>query len=210
MNKSRNPVSAPLGDEQRKAIARWTHMWGSAASLTLEQMDASWDEDDPVGSIGRRDVLSLVLLDAVRNTYRGAKAVLGSDHPQVLIFEEIPDVKDLRDRFEHFDEYLRGAGRAQRNEAHQTAFGAGDALTIVSSEGGGSGGHTIRVRVRESAGDKLYVLQTRTAVRGAGELARAAIDQVGLLDERHLMKCKSCASLEAKDVLDGSTQTPSS
>jgi len=57
------------------------------------------------------DALSLVVIDAINNTYRGARAVVGPIAPSIVRFEKaVPDIRNLRNRLEHFDAYLRGRG----------------------------------------------------------------------------------------------------
>lgn len=128
-------------------------MWAAAAVLVLDQIENAWNDQDPVGSVASRDVLALVLLDAVRNTYRGACSTLGTSNDEVLAFDQAaPGMKALRDRFEHFDEYLRGEGRAQRSKSRVQGIDLDGipGLNITSSRGGGPGGHTIDVTVVEA------------------------------------------------------------
>ncbi len=65
-------------------------------------------------------------------------------------------------------------------------------LEIMSSTGGGAGGHTIEVRARERNGDKFLVLRTRATGDAARQLARATIEAVGLLDDIHVERCPYC------------------
>lgn len=182
-------------DSHGRELARWTHMWASAAVLVLGQIDGTYDPEGPVGSLGKRDVLALVVLDAVRNTYRGARAFLGNDHASVSGFEQSASgMKELRDRFEHFDEYLRGEGLAQRSGRRGPGLDLQGlpGLEITGSRGGGHGGHTIDVKVREAEGDIHYTLMTQTVVDAARVLARDTIDRAGLLDEQHVARCSKC------------------
>src|SRR4051812_38361828 len=167
-------------DDVVREVARWTHAWMCAAALTLARMETSWDDEDPVRSIGERDVLALVVVDAVRNTHRGACAVLGPKSAAVQAFErKLPDIKKLRDRLEHFDDYVRGNGWAQQQERQPLELDGSIGLEITSSTGGGSGGHTIEVKVRGRKGDKAFLLETRPTVYAARELARETIEAVG-------------------------------
>lgn len=187
------PHAGAASDDARE-LARWTHAWAAAAVLTLAQMDAVWDDADPADSVGARDALALVLVDAVRNTYRGALNVLGQRDAAVAAFDTaVPDLKDLRDRFEHFDAYLGGTGHTQA-ERRGPPLDAGGAtrLSISASSGGGPEGHTIRVDVAERNGEQSYRLESRTAVRSAQRLARATIERAGLDDDRHAARCQHC------------------
>lgn len=193
---TKDHVDPNMPDLQLKDLARWTHMWAAAAVLVLAQIEQTWDTEDPVGSVGKRNVLALVLLDAVRNTYRGAQAALGQGNPDVLHFEQsTPRMKELRDRFEHFDEYLQGIGRMQRQRRGRPALNLGGlpGLEITASQGGGRDGHSIDVKVVELTGDTHYTLMTRSTVEGACKLARTTLNHAGLLDARHLAKCSACA-----------------
>lgn len=133
--------------EVKEELARWTHMWFAAAHATLENLEGHWDDTSPATSIGRRDVLCLVLVDAVQNVYRGARAVLPKKSEAIKAFQDdVPGIQDLRNRFEHFDEYVRGQGNAQR--------GAGISNTVTMSvvaSTGGIDGHSIMIEVAEGS-----------------------------------------------------------
>jgi hypothetical protein len=137
----------------------------------------------------------VVVIDAVRNTYRGAAAALGRNSDAVRAFEERqPDLSVVRDRFEHFEDYLRGRGNGQREGSTMLALEGHVGLEIRSSSGGGPGGHSIEVAVRELDGAKTYFIETRAAVTAACVLARAVLENVGLYDDRHAERCLYCAS----------------
>jgi hypothetical protein len=185
-----HPPHAPAVRE----IARWTHAWMCAAATILHGLEAAWDDESPAASVGTRDALTLVLVDAVRNTYRGAAAVLGSDHSAVQTFEQaVPGLKDLRDSLEHFDAYLRGTGHRQPALAGPDAQAdQGAPMAVVDSAGGGPQGHTVQVAVREKTGTQTYQFATGTAVSAARTLARTALEHVGLYNEHHAAACRHC------------------
>jgi hypothetical protein len=159
----------------------------------LQETESTWDYDNPAASVGLRDALLLVIVDAVRNTYRGAQAVLGADSPRVRAFEESqPDLKGVRDRFEHFDDYLRGTGNAQKTGSTMLSSDDVIGLDVRSSSGGGLGGHSIDVAVRERDGEKTYTVQTGLAVDAACILACAVLEEVGLYDDGHAERCVYC------------------
>jgi hypothetical protein len=108
-------------------------------------------------------------------------------------------MKELRDRFEHFDEYLRGEGLAQRSGRRGPGLDLQGlpGLEITGSRGGGRGGHTIDVKVREAGGDIHYMLMTQTVVDAARVLAFDTVDRAGLLDEQHIARCSMCADASA-------------
>jgi hypothetical protein len=60
-----------------------------AAALTLEHLETRWDEESLATSIGERDALSLVIVTAIRNTYRGGCVVLGDYSEPVQAFIEV-------------------------------------------------------------------------------------------------------------------------
>lgn len=61
-----------------------------------------------------QNVEFMLFATALNNAARGAKAVLGHDHAQVVAFEEaVRDGKHIRDMLEHFDNYLTGTGKLQ-------------------------------------------------------------------------------------------------
>lgn len=182
------------GSRARIEVARWTHVWMCAAARTYKHLESIWDDESPGSSIGARDALSLVVIDAVRNTYRGATAVLGDDSDAVRVFEERqPDLKVVRDRFEHFEDYLRGAGHAQKTGKSMMVLDDLIGLAISSSSGGGPGGHSIEVTVREQNGEKTYSIETGAAVDAARTLARVVLTEVGLYDDQHADRCLYCA-----------------
>lgn len=182
----------------REELARWTHLWLAAAVSTLEHLESIWDEEDPVRSLGRRDALSLVVIDAVRNVYRGGLAVLGPEDSNILAFEErAGGMKDLRDRLEHFDSYLEGRGFAQTGGYGRPPLALDGAigLRLVMSAGGGPGGHTITVAVVEAHGnEEEFVFESRSVVDAARRLGGACLEAAGLMDERHRERCSTCHS----------------
>lgn len=172
-----------------RELASWTPLWLASAVHTLTALEEHWDDDDPVGSIGARDGLTMVLVDALRNVTRGARAVVGERHPAVVAFDERqPDLKELRDRLEHFDEYVRGVGRKQ----DKTAAAPPTPMEFASSSGGAAGVHTVRTVVEEKSGSKTYVLRTADAVGAAKTLVLTMLGSLGLDDERHQARCSLC------------------
>lgn len=174
-----------MSDEAQ--LARWAHMWAAAAVHTCDSLESTWDEDEVATSIGARDCLSLVLVDAIRNVYRGAVAVCGPKAEAVAAFEtELPTLKDLRDRLEHFDEYVVGKGRAQKS-----AEDAPKGIKITTSEGGGPDGHVVTIAVAERSRTEPYKFASRTATDAARRLAWAIVSAAGLDDARH-QRCLIC------------------
>ncbi|GAA2040663.1 hypothetical protein GCM10009740_37010 [Terrabacter terrae] len=94
----------------RPELRSWTHMWFGAAVRQLER--ATWT------GVGSAAPETFLYVDCMRNAYRGAERLLGSDHPEVVRFmDAVPHVKDLRDMLQHFEEYIDGKGRLQRSGA---------------------------------------------------------------------------------------------
>lgn len=182
-------------------LAGWTHAWAAAASQTFEVIESLWDEESPASAIGRRDAMTMVLVDAARNVLRGTEALLGHEDPVIGRFlSENPVLKIVRDCFEHFDDYIRGSGLRQRVDGKWrgeplTLEAAG--LDIPSSHGGGSDGHVVQLAVTERGADGqattvCHQVPTRTVAVATRLLARDMLDELGLLDERHLDRCDIC------------------
>lgn len=185
-----------------KNIVRWAHMWAAAASQTYVTIESISISESPATEIGRRDAMTLVLIDAVRNVLRGAELALGARSEVVQRFtEDHPDLKDLRDRFEHYEEYIRGTGNAQREGRKRSGRPLemdASGIQISASSGGGAEGHLVSVVVIERDDDDLptevkYEAPSRTITVAIRRLARDLVDAAGLLDQRHLDKCEICA-----------------
>lgn len=144
----------------------------------------------------------MVLVDAVRNVVRGAEHATGEDSGIVGRFnDDYPTIKTLRDRFEHYEDYVRGTGDAQRTGRRRK----GDPLwldaagiEIAAAGGGGPEGHLVRICVIERADDDqpveiVYEAPTRQITVAVRRLARDVLAATGLLDERHLAACEICS-----------------
>ncbi|MEU5941840.1 hypothetical protein ABZ807_22250 [Micromonospora sp. NPDC047548] len=186
---------------QTVEVARWTHMWAAAAAHICQQLESTWDDEAVGASIGARDALSLVLVDAIRNVHRGAEKVCGADSKAVRAFVTAqPALKDLRDRFEHFDAYVVGDGYAQRSKGQPPLImDATSGIEISASHGGGDDdGHIVVVKVAEKAGPKEYLFASRAATDAARVLAWETVRAAGLADERHAKECKTCQEIPAE------------
>lgn len=116
--------------------------------------------------------------------------------------EEHPDLKNLRDRFEHHEDYVRGAGIAQREGRKRNGKPleldtAG--IDISASSGGGREGHLVSIVVIERDSNNqptevTYEAPSRTIAVAIRRLARDLVDAAGMLDERHLDRCEICAN----------------
>lgn len=144
----------------------------------------------------------MLLVDAVRNLVKGAETYLGPDNELVRRFNEAhPDLKALRNRFEHYEDYLRGTGIAQlegrkRGGTPLELDTAG--IDIPESSGGGPEGHLVSITLTErgSAGEAMkvtYQAPSKTITVAARRLARDLLNAAGMLDERHLARCEICA-----------------
>lgn len=184
-------------------LARWAHAWAAASTQTYETIESISIPDSPASELGRRDAMVMVLVDAVRNVVKGAEQVLGEDSDLIRRFSEAhPMLKTLRDRFEHYEDYVRGSGIAQRtgqrrNGAPLELNTAG--IEIAASEGGGPEGYLVRVVVieRDSNDEPIevpYVAPSRQIAVAVRRLARDLLAETGLLDDRHLAACEICAN----------------
>lgn len=187
-------------------LARWAHAWAAAASQTYEVIETISIPESPASELGRRDAMTMVLIDAARNVVRGAEQSAGADSEIVRRFnEEHPTLKTLRDRFEHYEDYVRGTGDAQRTGRKRKGdpLELDDAgIEIAASEGGGAQGHLVRISVVErDADDKptkiVYEAPTRQIAIAVRRLARDLVAEMDLLDERHLSACEICADPDA-------------
>ncbi|MDN3243040.1 hypothetical protein [Glycomyces tritici] len=198
-NREPNPpteANTPAATHLDQRLAAWTHMWALAASEVLAAMERP--REDNV-SFGHRDALTLALVDASHNVIRGAEKLLPNEHSLLQQFKtEHPELTRIRDRFEHFDEYVRGVGWRQDREGK---LGLANDLTsagldFLSSSGGGPEGHVLEVEVFENEGGKLesrtYSVPTRTLTVAVRQLARSALDAAGLIDQKHLDHCEMC------------------
>ncbi|WP_263118393.1 hypothetical protein [Cellulomonas sp. RIT-PI-Y] len=184
-------VSGPLMTQ----LTSWAHLWFSAAVRTDRAIESNWDDDDPMNSIGERDALSLVLIDALRNVERGAQRVLDGDHDALRQFDsDVPSMKSLRDRLEHYDAYLSGEGHAQQST---TAPAAPLGMRFIGS-GSRTGGHTIFIHVDEKRGRVKYQLDAQSAVLAARRLMLTTVAAAGMDDAQHRSRCHLCRP----DLLD--------
>lgn len=180
-------------------------MWAAAASQTYQTIESISMPESPATEIGRRDAMTMVLVDAVRNVVRGSELAVGKDSEIIQRFsEEHPALKDLRDRFEHYEDYVRGTGDAQRKGRRRK----GDPLElehegirISASSGGGPEGHLASVVVIErdandEATEIAYEAPSRTMAVAVRRLVRDLVDAADMLDERHLEACEICADPE--------------
>lgn len=97
-------------------VAGWCHMWFVGAFDQARRcVEYSADED-----FGRLELEALLYAQSLNNVRRGACRVLGSEAVAVSNFDaRVPGLKDARDQIEHFDEYLLGVGRLQRQRSNE-------------------------------------------------------------------------------------------
>lgn len=144
-------------------LVRWAHAWAAAASQTYETLESISIPESPATETGRRDVMTMVLVDAVRNVARGAESSFGQGSELVRRFNEShPQLKNLRDRFEHYEDYVRDTGSAQSEGSKWggTPLELDTAgIEISASSGGGPEGHLVCIAVieRDSNGQTTKV-----------------------------------------------------
>ncbi|QCW49536.1 hypothetical protein FE634_02305 [Nocardioides dongxiaopingii] len=150
-------------------------------------------------------------MDAARNVVRGAEQAVDRDNDLVLRFNERhPTLKTLRDRFEHYEDYVRGTGDAQRTGRRRngellTLDGAG--IEVAASEGGGAEGHLVRIAVVERDADdqpteSVYQAPTRQIAIAVRQLARDLIAEVDYLTNVISVHARSAPILKASEVLE--------
>lgn len=191
----------PVQSVDRRLVT-WAHMWAAAASETYETIESISMPESPATEIGRRDAMTMVLVDAVRNVVRGAELAMGENGKIVQRFsEEHPTLKELRDRFEHYEDYVRGTGDAQRSGRRRKGAPLDieeEGIRISSSSGVGPEGHIVCVIVIERDSDDkateiAYEAPTRTIAVAVRRLARDLVEAAGMLDARHLEHYEICA-----------------
>lgn len=147
----------------------------------------------------------MVLVSAVRNVVRGTELAVGLGSEIVQRFsKDYPNLKTLRDRFEHYEDYLKGDGNAQRAGGRRNGealnLNGKEGIWISASGGGGREGHLVKVVVLErdendEAAEVVYEAPSRTIVAAARRLARDLVVAAGMVD--HLDACESCAAAES-------------
>lgn len=189
-----------------ESLASWAHAWAAAASQTYEVIESISTPASPASELGRRDGMTMVLVDAVQNVVRGAEKLLGRNSNAVRRFnEEHPTLRQLRDRFEHYEDYVRGTGWDQREGKKQN----GEPLTlettglrVSASEGGGPEGHIVHLLAIERGpnGEPVevsYKAPSRDIAVAVRTLARDLLEEASLLDEHHTSRCEMCADPSA-------------
>lgn len=119
------------GSQDVRVLAGWCHAWFSAA---FRQAQRAFDAPEPGtdGYDGSDETELLMFVTATNNLARAARAVLGRDSDSVREFDAaIPGLKEIRDQIEHFDEYVVGEGRLQKNTGS-----SGDIFWQTSVSGG--------------------------------------------------------------------------
>ncbi|MFE4463748.1 hypothetical protein ACFRCR_01400 [Oerskovia sp. NPDC056781] len=189
--------------EVDRRLVRWAHTWAAAASETYETIESISMVESPATAIGRRDAMTMVLIDAVRNVVRGAELAVGKDSEIVQRFNEgNPGLKDLRDRFEHYEDYVRGTGDKQRmgrRRGGKPLELEAEGIRVAASSGGGLEGHLVHVVVIErdennEVVEVVYEAPSRTVAVAVRYLARDLLRAAGMLDENHLASCEICAA----------------
>ncbi|KHS51687.1 hypothetical protein [Brevibacterium linens] len=184
-----------------KDMVRWAHAWAVATSQIYETIESISIPESPATEAGRRDAMTMVLVDAVRNVARGAESSFGRGCELIRRFNEAhPQLKNLRDRFEHYEDYVRGAGVAQREGRKRsgTPLELDTAGIEISASSGGPEGHLVCIAVVERDGNGQpakvkYEAPSKTITAAVRQLARDLVEAAGMLDEHHLDRCEICA-----------------
>lgn len=184
-------------------IAKWAHTWAAAATEIYVSIERLSMPEEPATEIGRRDSLTMALVDTVRNVMRGAEEALGRDAALVEEFKaKHPMLINLRNLFEHYEEYLQGTGTMQRaghkRMGEPLALGA-PGIRITMSSGGTGLGHDVTLEVTErdkAAGAEIlvtYSATTRELTIAARTLARDLLAAVSWQSDKHLDTCGICS-----------------
>lgn len=175
-----------MSEAQHHEMARWTHTWMAAAVMLQTEVMPQRD----LGATGR-DLSGLLLVQAARNAYRGATRLLGKDSSAIKVFEESQaDMRDLRDRLEHFDDYVLGRGRAQT----ASKVKVGDRARLRQTQSCGSGdSHAFTVECEEGAAGtspRKLSIDTSKLVQDLRKLVSAALSSTTL---EHPEPCPICS-----------------
>lgn len=108
-----------------KKLGQWTHRWFAAAYRSASRCESliSDLDDDRVGDL---EIELMVYISCLNNFRRGAcTALRGMDELAIELFDKaVPNLKQVRDQLEHFDEYAVGTGRLQTAEESEDGFWA--------------------------------------------------------------------------------------
>lgn len=171
------------------------HVWMGAAAML--QADAIPNQTDVLS--GKRDLSALLLVQAARNAYRGAVSLLGAGSSAVQAFNRAqPEMRDLRDRLEHFDAYVVGDGFAQK----AASVALGDRAGLVHSMSSGSGdSHSLTIESYEGSASesRIFTITTEVLVEDLRQLVASAMDTV---HARHDLPCPVCGGESARQLDD--------
>jgi len=137
--------------QQRANLATWVFLWDQAVQRQAERILSAEFNDAQV------DVM--LFADALRNVLRGAETVLGKEHEAIMAFKgNVPNAVNVRDMFEHFDEYVQGKGKMQKAGVVEV----GDWMPLHTKVGDDHysvriGGHWLNVRTASEASSVLMV-----------------------------------------------------
>lgn len=89
-------------------------MWFASAATTAFRCEPLLiDLDGPKQSELELELMSFIT--SLNNLRRGSRRVLGHDAKHLKQFDDaVPDLKDIRDQLEHFDDYINGTGKLQK------------------------------------------------------------------------------------------------
>ncbi|MFJ2518636.1 hypothetical protein ACIOWF_06660 [Cellulosimicrobium cellulans] len=101
--------------------------------------------------------------------------------------------REMRNRYEHYDEYFTGNGQAQRAWKGEPRATKPDLEPwVVEGISGGLAGDQIRLDVYERGGQRAYTLDARQTVVALKPVVRAATLHPQVFDQRHEDECEYC------------------
>ncbi|MER6937592.1 hypothetical protein ABTX24_19340 [Nocardioides sp. NPDC127514] len=166
-----------MEDGHKRIVVGAANAWLEASVRQAQRvLDGTLDDG--------QNVEFMLFATALNNAARGAKAVLGRDHPQAAAFDAaVPDGKHIRDMLEHFDNYLTGTGKLQPKP---TPEGVRTPWTMIEtgSESFLSGGSDYSVvvvtRTGIQAAQTSFELDVRTSLMACADLIEVAIAEAGI------------------------------
>lgn len=161
-----------MEDGHKRIVVGAANAWLEAAVRQAQRvLEASLDNG--------QSVEFMLFSTALNNAARGARAVLGKDHPQVAAFAAaVPDGKHIRDMLEHFDNYLTGTGKLQSKptpEGVRAPWMLMETGSDSSLPGGSDYSVVVVTRTGIDAAQTSFQLDVRTSLVACADLVEVAI-----------------------------------
>lgn len=106
--------------------------------------------------------------------------------------------REMRNRYEHYEEYFLGNGNAQRavmkngRQIQRATAKPFNERWVSESVSGGTGGVEIRIDVYERGGLRTFVLNAEKTAQAMKPVVRAVVRDARIVDQRHEDLCTYC------------------